>query len=84
MPPLPRPTLAPDASRRRALRLAAGAVALVACRPALADAEALKAALAAYAGAREVAPGRVTIDIAEPCEPGVTVVGMCNSLIPHR
>ena len=63
----------PDRSRRDALRLAAGALALVVCRPAAAEAEALKDAIDAYARGRAVTLSRVTIEVARLVDNGNAV-----------
>ncbi len=62
-----------DPRRRRVLAAGSALVALAIARPALADAGELEAALAAYAGGREVRPGRVTIEVARLVDNGNTV-----------
>lgn len=62
-----------DPRRRRVLAAGGVLVALAVARPARGDAGELQAALAAYAGGREVRPGRVTIDIARLVDNGNTV-----------
>jgi sulfur-oxidizing protein SoxY len=63
----------PDMHRRGVLRAGGVLVALALARPALADANGLKAAIAAYSGGREPKPGRVTIDVARLVDNGNAV-----------
>jgi len=67
----------PDANacavRRRVLRAGGVLVALALVRPALADANGLKAAIAAYSSGREAKPGRVAIDVARLVDNGNAV-----------
>ena len=72
MPCTDRPDV-PDLHRRRVLRAGGVLVALALARPALADADGLKAAIAAYTGGREAKPGRVTIDVARLVDNGNAV-----------
>ena len=72
MPCMNRPDI-PDLHRRRVLHAGGALVALALARPALADADGLKAAIAAYTGGREAKPGRVTIDVARLVDNGNAV-----------
>ena len=63
----------PDLHRRRVLHAGGALVALALARPALADADGLTAAIAAYTGGREAKPGRVTIDVARLVDNGNAV-----------
>ena len=63
----------PDPRRRGVLRAGGVLVALALARPALADANELQAAIAAYTGGREAKPGRVTIDVARLVDNGNAV-----------
>ena len=63
----------PDLHRRGVLRAGGALFVLAVARPALADANELKAAIAAYTGGREAKPGRVTIDVARLVDNGNAV-----------
>lgn len=73
MNPLVSPSIPPSPGRRRLLAGAGGLATMVIVRPALAQADELKAAIAAYTGGAVIRPGRVRLEIAPLIDNGNVV-----------